>query len=75
MRPQDIMALFLGTSISKEGQEFAWNFIKANFKKLSELFGGVNSIIFQRCVKLSVSNQASSLVAEEFEASKALKII
>ncbi|KAH7711328.1 puromycin-sensitive aminopeptidase isoform 2 [Aphelenchoides avenae] len=67
VRPQDIIMLFQGASISKEGQVFAWNFVKANFETLTELFGGVNSRIFQRCVRLSVGNMASSLVAEEVE--------
>ncbi|KAH7697632.1 aminopeptidase N, partial [Aphelenchoides avenae] len=67
VRPQDIMMLFQGVSNLKEGQIFAWNFVKANFQTLMDLFGGVNSRIFQRCVKLSVANMASSLVAEEVE--------
>lgn len=61
------MSLFAGSGSTKQGQDYAWSFIKANFRKLSDLFGGASARLFQRCIKLSVAGQASSAVAEEFE--------
>ncbi|KAK6731793.1 hypothetical protein RB195_007945 [Necator americanus] len=74
-RAQDHMLLFYGANISRIGQEFLWNYFKENMSLLIEKFGGVNSSLFQRCLKLSIERQCSEEFATEVESflSKSLK--
>ncbi|ETN76612.1 peptidase family M1 [Necator americanus] len=66
-RAQDHMLLFYGASVSKVGQQFLWNYFKENIASLIEKFGGVNSSLFQRCMKLSIERQCSESFAQEVE--------
>jgi len=66
-RPQDYMYVFAGCGTSKVGQEFAWSYLQQNYQKLLEVYGSVNSAMFQRCFTFSTSNQCSEAVAKEFE--------
>ncbi|KAI1732802.1 peptidase family m1 domain-containing protein [Ditylenchus destructor] len=67
VRSQDMMMLFFGAQANKVGQDFTWEYFKQNVNKLIELYGSVNSMVFQRTMRFSVDSQCSRQVASDFQ--------
>lgn len=65
IRSQDLIRLFWGSTSSKVGQDFVWNYFKDNCQTLLKIFGSANSAMFQRILKFSADQQCS--IANEFE--------
>uniref|UniRef100_A0A183BRT7 hexokinase n=1 Tax=Globodera pallida TaxID=36090 RepID=A0A183BRT7_GLOPA len=69
IRDQDLDLLFASAASAPKAssQQFVWNFFKQNVDLLLQKYGGVNTMLFQDCLKSVASGFCSSAMADEFE--------
>lgn len=46
------MIIFVGATVTKQGQDFVWPYFKDNVKLLLDKFGGANNSLFQHVLKV-----------------------
>uniref|UniRef100_A0A914USM4 Puromycin-sensitive aminopeptidase n=1 Tax=Plectus sambesii TaxID=2011161 RepID=A0A914USM4_9BILA len=68
VRSQDLMILFVGATVTKQGQDFIWPYFKDNMKMLLDKFGGANNGLFQHVLKISCDGHCTEEVATDVEA-------
>uniref|UniRef100_A0A914GSD8 Aminopeptidase n=1 Tax=Globodera rostochiensis TaxID=31243 RepID=A0A914GSD8_GLORO len=69
IRDQDLDLLFASAASAPKAssQQFVWNFFKQNVDLLLQKYGGVNTMLFQDCLKSVANGFCSSAMADEFE--------
>ncbi|CAJ0564651.1 unnamed protein product, partial [Mesorhabditis spiculigera] len=67
VRTQDLHSLFMGPACTRSGQQWVWDYFKKNLNQLTEKYGGVQTMLFQRCFKFAAEEACSEAVAKEVD--------